>query len=54
MKKALIVIIFLAASLLTIRGNFYTGSNTDESVPVSNEAYREIKGTIKRGFCRYL
>jgi murein DD-endopeptidase MepM/ murein hydrolase activator NlpD len=50
MRKAFIVVIFLAIAFLTIRSNFNVITNkTEEAVPIKPKEYREITGNIEKG-----
>jgi murein DD-endopeptidase MepM/ murein hydrolase activator NlpD len=50
MRKAFIVVIFLAIAFLTIRSNFNVINNkTEEAVPIKPKEYREITGNIEKG-----
>ena len=50
MRKAFIVVIFLAIAFLTIRSNFNVIDNkTEEAVPIKPKEYREITGNIEKG-----
>lgn len=50
MRKAFIVVIFLAIAFLTIRSNFNIIDNkTEKAVPIKPKEYREITGNIEKG-----
>lgn len=50
MRKAFIVVIFLAIAFLTIRSNFNVIDNkTEKAVPIKPKEYREITGNIEKG-----
>lgn len=50
MRKAFIVVIFLAIAFLTIRSNFNVIDNkTEKAVPIKPKEYLEITGNIEKG-----
>lgn len=49
MRKIFIITIFLVIAFITLRSNFDIIKKSERTIPPSEEKYREITGTIKRG-----